>query len=69
MDMIIDTTPAKWYNEVCDTKIYPFESVRNIKSDKILFVVLAWNFEKEITDNIQTIRMNRNDKFITTNSN
>tara|TARA_R110002153_G_scaffold45204_2_gene127532 strand:+ start:3779 stop:4933 length:1155 start_codon:yes stop_codon:yes gene_type:complete len=69
MDMIIDTTPAKWYNKVCGTKIYPFESLRNTKEEKILFVILAWNFEKEIINNIQVIRMDKNDKFMTTNSN
>lgn len=67
MDIILDTTPAKWYNEVCNTTIFPFEITRSLTSEKILFVILAWNFKFEIKENILKYRRNENDIFITTN--
>lgn len=67
MDFIVDTTPAKWYGSICNCKIYPFEYIKTIKSEKVLFVVLAWNFENEITQNVLKFRDNSNDVFITTN--
>lgn len=67
MDMILDTTPAKWYNSVCDTNIFPFEVTRSITANKVLFVILAWNFKEEIKSNILKFRNNDNDIFITTN--
>jgi len=67
IDVLVDTTPAKWYNSVNDIQILPFESIRGLKDEKVLFVILAWNFEKEITSNIKKFRDNSNDIFITTN--
>jgi len=67
IDVLVDTTPAKWYNRVNDIQILPFESIRGLKDEKVLFVILAWNFEKEITSNIRKFRDNENDIFITTN--
>lgn len=67
MDLIVDTTPSKWYSGVCNTTIFPFEYLKTVKDEKVLFVVLAWNFEKEIKSNILKFRNNSNDKFITTN--
>lgn len=67
MDFIVDTTPAKWYNGVCNTTIYPFEYLRTLKDDKVLYVVMAWNFYSEIQENILKFRNNDNDVFITTN--
>lgn len=66
MDLLVDTTPAKWYSETCDTTIYPFEYIKSIKNHKVLFVILAWNFESEITENIKKFRDNELDIFITT---
>lgn len=67
VDFLVDTTPAKWYSETCDTTIYPFEYLKTRKDEKILFVILAWNFQKEITLNIKKFRNNPNDVFISTN--
>lgn len=67
VDFMVDTTPAKWYSETCNTSIYPFEYLKTRKDEKILFVILAWNFEKEITLNIKKYRNNVNDIFINTN--
>lgn len=67
IDLLVDTTPAKWYSEVCGVKIYPFEYIKTLKNEKILFVILAWNFEYEIRKNILKFRDNKNDIFITTN--
>jgi hypothetical protein len=67
VDLLVDTTPAKWYSETCDATIYPFEYLKTLKDEKVLFVILAWNFEKEITKNIKKFRNNKNDIFITTN--
>lgn len=67
MDFIVDTTPSKWYNEVCNTTIYPFEYLRTIKDEKVLFTILAWNFYDEIKRNVLNFRNDPNDVFITTN--
>jgi len=69
VDLIIDTTPAKWYGSVCEATIYPFEKLREIVDGKILFVILAWNFESEIVENIKRLRNNENDVFINTKTN
>lgn len=69
VDFIVDTTPAKWYNAVCGTTIYPFEYLRSVKNEKILFLILAWNFKTEIVENIKKFRNNENDKIITTYTN
>jgi 2-polyprenyl-3-methyl-5-hydroxy-6-metoxy-1,4-benzoquinol methylase len=69
VDLIVDTTPSKWYNSVCNTTIFPFEYLRSLKQEKILFIILAWNFKSEIVENIIKFRKNENDKFITTYQN
>jgi hypothetical protein len=66
MDYIIDTTPAKWYSETCGTTIYPFEILKSIKDEKVCYVILAWNFQVEILNNIEKFRKNQNDIFIST---
>lgn len=67
VDFLVDTTPAKWYSETCDTTIYPFEYLKTRKDEKILFVILAWNFKEEIIKNVKNFRNNPNDIFISTN--
>jgi len=67
MDFIVDTTPAKWYANVSNSTIYPFEYLKTVQDEKVLFVMLAWNFQKEITANVLKFRNNENDVFITTN--
>jgi 2-polyprenyl-3-methyl-5-hydroxy-6-metoxy-1,4-benzoquinol methylase len=67
VDFLVDTTPAKWYSETCDTMIYPFEYLKTLKDEKVLFVILAWNFATEITNNIKKFRNNPKDIFISTN--
>lgn len=67
MDFIVDTTPSKWYVGVSKTTIYPFEYLKTLKDEKVLFVILAWNFETEIKQNVLKFRNNPNDLFMTTN--
>lgn len=67
MDFIVDTTPAKWYSKTANSTIYPFEYLKTLDDEKVLFVILAWNFEKEIVENIKKYRNNEKDCFITTN--
>lgn len=67
MDFIVDTTPAKWYSNVCNTTVYPFEYIKTLTDEQVLFVILAWNFEEEIRSNVLKFRNNENDIFITTN--
>lgn len=69
VDFILDTTPAKWYSTVCDSVILPFEYLKVLHREKVLFVILAWNFETEIRSNIVKFRSNPTDIFITTNQN
>jgi 2-polyprenyl-3-methyl-5-hydroxy-6-metoxy-1,4-benzoquinol methylase len=66
MDYIIDTTSAKWYSETCGTTIYPFEFLKSIKDEKVCYVILAWNFQTEIINNIEKFRCNFNDIYIST---
>lgn len=67
---IVDTTPDKWYANTCDTTIYPFEYLKTLPQDeKVLFVLMAWNFAPEIKQNILKYRSSENDVFITTNDN
>lgn len=68
LDCIVDTTPTKWYGEVASSPIYPFEYLRQVTCEKVLFIILAWNFENEIKENILKFRNNENDKIITTYS-
>lgn len=67
VDFIVDTTPAKWYGEAAGVPIYPFEYLRTITDEKCLYIVLAWNFEIEIKENILKFRNNEKDVFTTTN--
>lgn len=67
LDLIVDTTPAKWYAGVCNTTIYPFEYLKTITDKQVLFVILAWNFSNEIKSTVLKYRNNENDIFITTN--
>lgn len=69
VDFIVDTTPAKWYNTVCEAVIFPFEYLRAVHRERVLFIILAWNFADEIRSNILKHRSNPNDIFITTNQN
>ena len=56
LDYIIDDNPLKQgYFDILDS--YSEE-------DKILFIPLAWNFFKEISQKIKTKRNNSNDKFL-----
>jgi len=67
MDFIVDTTPAKWYSRICNTTIYPFEYLKTVTDERVLFVILAWNFADEIKQNVLKFRNHSNDQFITTN--
>jgi len=66
LDVIADNTPTKWHKETSTMKIVPFTEIGNLKCDKVLFVVLAWNLGREIRSNVLALRDNKNDVFIET---
>jgi SAM-dependent methyltransferase len=64
LDVIVDNTPTKWNKRTSGMQIAPFTEVENIKADKVLFVVLAWNVSSEIRQNIENMRNRPQDLFI-----
>lgn len=68
MEYIIDDNPMKhnYYTPGSKIKIVSKDILDEYTSeDKILFVPLAWNFFKEISNNIKNKRTNPNDRFLT----
>lgn len=65
LDYLYDTTPLKQGKEASGMLIRPFEKIAQLAHDKVLFVLLAWNFEAEVRDNVAKFRDNPNDVFIT----
>jgi len=68
LNSLIDTTRSKWFYDASGSIIYPFEFLRRVNDDKVLFVILAWNFDTEIMENIKKIRNNKNDRYLNSNS-
>lgn len=64
LDCLFDTTPIKQGKNASGMLIRPFEEIANLYSDKVLFVILAWNFEAEVRENVAKHRENPNDVFI-----
>lgn len=65
LDYLFDTTPAKQGKVASGMLIQPFEEIAALKAEKVLFVILAWNFEQEVRENVATLRDNPNDVFVT----
>ena len=66
MDYIIDDNQLK-HNLLTpgtDILIKGIDILRDVDSDKILFVPLAWNFYDEIYNRIKSVRDNDNDLFV-----
>ncbi len=63
---IFDNTPTKMGKETSGMLILPFDNIKNITVEKVLFVILAWNVAPEIRRNVLKLRDNRNDVFIET---
>lgn len=67
LDVIIDDSPLKQGRYTPGLNI-PITSIDKLKEymqdDKILFIPLAWNFFKEISQRIKNVRDNPNDKFL-----
>lgn len=67
LDYVIDDNPLKWNHFTPGSKV---EIVSKdildtfSETDKILYIPLAWNFFKEIKNNIKLKRNNINDKFL-----
>lgn len=66
LDILADNTPTKIGKETSGMKIVPFNEIVNLRQEKILFVILAWNVSSEIKSNVLELRDNRNDIFIET---
>lgn len=65
LDYLFDTTPMKQGKIASGMLIQPFEEIADLKEEKVLFVILGWNFESEIRENCAKYRNNPNDVFIT----
>lgn len=66
LGILLDTTPNKWGWAASGMYIAPFETIEQFKAPKVAFVILAWNFEDEIRENVRRYRDNPKDVFLTT---
>lgn len=66
LDMLADNTPTKFNKVTSGMTIYPFQEIENIKAEKVLFVLLAWNLAQEIRTNVLKLRDKPDDVFIET---
>lgn len=64
LDILADNTPTKWNKVSSGMPIVPFEEIANLKQEKVLFVILAWNVGVELKENVLKLRNNPNDIFI-----
>lgn len=65
LDCLYDTTPIKQGQWASGMLIRPFEDLRMLGDQRVLMVILAWNFEKEIKENVAKFRNNPLDVFTT----
>lgn len=65
LDFLYDTTPLKQGQTASGMLIRPFEQITTLEDEKVCFVILAWNFEQEVRENVAKVRDNPNDTFIT----
>lgn len=66
LDAIYDNTPTKCNRVTSGMAILPFDCIKDIQHEKVLFVILAWNVSREIRQNVLALRDNRADVFIET---
>jgi len=66
LDALYDNTPAKMGKETSGMHIWPFENIKNLTNEKVLFVILAWNVGREIRQRVLELRDNKADVFIET---
>jgi 2-polyprenyl-3-methyl-5-hydroxy-6-metoxy-1,4-benzoquinol methylase len=66
LDLLVDTTPAKHGKMASGMMIHPFEHLASLDGAKVALVILAWNFEKELRENIRRFRDKPGDIFLTT---
>jgi len=64
LDVIVDNTPTKWNKSTSGMQILPFDEVANLKAEKVLFVLLAWNVSRELRENILKLRNQPQDVFV-----
>lgn len=64
LDRLMDTTPLKQGKTASGMLIEPFEEIPGITDERVLFVILSWNFELEVRENTLKYRDNQNDVFI-----
>jgi 2-polyprenyl-3-methyl-5-hydroxy-6-metoxy-1,4-benzoquinol methylase len=64
LDALFDNTPTKMGRWTSRMFICPFENIKNLVNDKVLFVILAWNVGREIRHNVLKLRDNPEDVFI-----
>lgn len=65
LDYLFDTTPEKQGKNASGMRIRPFGEISALNYEKVLFVILAWNFEAEVRENAALYRDNPNDVYIT----
>jgi 2-polyprenyl-3-methyl-5-hydroxy-6-metoxy-1,4-benzoquinol methylase len=64
LDHLYDTTPLKQGKVASSMLIEPFDLIGELSAEKVLFVLLAWNFEQEVRENVAKLRDNHNDVYI-----
>lgn len=64
LDRMVDTTPAKWGQRAAGCVIQPFDDLYSMTEEKLLFLILAWNFEREVRRNVIARRSNLRDSFL-----
>jgi len=64
VDRLFDTTPFKWGKVAAGREIEPFSKIGELTGGKVLFIILPWNFEREVRENVLALRTNSLDIFI-----
>lgn len=64
LDRLFDTTAIKQGQVASGMTIERFENIAEIRNERVLFVLLAWNLEAEVRENTLKYRDNPNDVFI-----
>ena len=66
LDYLYDNTPTKIGKQTSGMNIWPFDKIKDITYEKVLFVILAWNVQREIRENILKLRDKKQDVFMET---
>lgn len=64
LDLLADCTPTKFGKNASGMHIIPFDSIAELRHEKILFVVLAWNVAAEVRRNVLALRDDPKDIFL-----